>query len=102
MIAPRRLVGTGAERPCPVIYAFVKYCSSARRTAGPVANDPSPGRSHGRYTCAALVNAQHELTFRKRRVRDEGKDTELDRLVAGWGNEIQRLRGVSGLRFAKY
>jgi hypothetical protein len=41
---------------------------------------------------AALVNAQHELAFRKRRVRDEGKDAELDGLVAGWRNEIQRLR----------
>jgi len=41
---------------------------------------------------AALVNAQHELAFRKRRVRDEGKDAELHGLVAGWRNEIQRLR----------
>jgi protease PrsW len=41
---------------------------------------------------AALVNAQHELAFRKRRVRDEGKDPERDTLAAGWRDEIQRLR----------
>jgi protease PrsW len=45
-----------------------------------------------RRASAALVNAQHELAFRKRRMRDEGKDPELDGLVAGWRNEIQRLR----------
>ena len=41
---------------------------------------------------AALVNAQHELAFRKRRVRDEGRDPDADRLVDGWRNEIRRLR----------
>ncbi len=41
---------------------------------------------------AALVNAQHELAFRKRRVRDEGADPEADRLVAGWREDIRRLR----------
>jgi protease PrsW len=43
---------------------------------------------------AALVNAQHELAFRKRRVRDEGKDPEDDPLVDGWRKEIRRLRGA--------
>ena len=42
---------------------------------------------------AALVNAQHELAFRKRRVRDRGEDPELDRLVARWRDEIRRLNG---------
>src|SRR5262245_16469441 len=46
----------------------------------------------GRRASAALVNAQHELAFRKRRVRDEGRDPELDRLANGWRDEIQRLR----------
>jgi hypothetical protein len=41
---------------------------------------------------AALVNAQHELAFRKRRVRDAGRDPEADRLVDGWRAEIRRLR----------
>jgi protease PrsW len=41
---------------------------------------------------AALVNAQHELAFRKRRVHDEGGDPELDSLVAGWREDIRRLR----------
>jgi hypothetical protein len=41
---------------------------------------------------AALVNAQHELAFRKRRVRQEGGDPERDRLVAGWREEIRRRR----------
>lgn len=43
---------------------------------------------------AALVNAQHELAFRKRRVRDAQGDVESDRLVAGWRAEIERLRGI--------
>jgi RsiW-degrading membrane proteinase PrsW (M82 family) len=43
-------------------------------------------------TSAALVNAQHELAFRKRRVRDADRDPERDRLVAGWRAEVQRLR----------
>jgi hypothetical protein len=44
---------------------------------------------------AALVNAQHELAFRKRRVRDEGNDPERDGLVAGWREDIRRLRLVA-------
>jgi len=43
---------------------------------------------------AALVNAQHELAFRRRRVRDTGKDPDADPLVVGWRNEIRRLRGL--------
>lgn len=43
-------------------------------------------------TSAALVNAQHELAFRKRRVRDEGGDPDADSLVAGWREDIRRLR----------
>ena len=45
---------------------------------------------------AALVNAQHELAFRKRRVRDRGGDPEQDPLAAGWREDIRRLR-LSGL-----
>ena len=41
---------------------------------------------------AALVNAQNELAFRKRRVRNEGGDPERDSLVAGWREDIRRLR----------
>jgi hypothetical protein len=44
---------------------------------------------------AALVNAQHELAFRKRRVREEGKDVESDRLAAGWRDEIGHLRPLT-------
>jgi RsiW-degrading membrane proteinase PrsW (M82 family) len=47
-----------------------------------------------RRESAALVNAQNELAFRKRRVRDDGKDPERDRLVAGWREEIRRLRAA--------
>jgi RsiW-degrading membrane proteinase PrsW (M82 family) len=43
---------------------------------------------------AALVNAQHELAFRKRRVRNQGQDPDQDRLVAGWRRDIDRLRGT--------
>jgi hypothetical protein len=45
-------------------------------------------------TSAALVNAQNELAFRKRRVREEGGNPELDELVAGWREDIRRLRSV--------
>lgn len=41
---------------------------------------------------AALVNAQSELAFRKRHVRDDGGDPEHDSLVAGWREDIRRLR----------
>ncbi len=43
-------------------------------------------------TSAALVNAQHELAFRKRRVREEGADPKEDILVAGWREDIRHLR----------
>lgn len=42
---------------------------------------------------AALVNAQHELAFRKRRVKDLGADPEQDSLIAAWRRDIDRLRG---------
>jgi hypothetical protein len=45
-------------------------------------------------TSAALVNAQNELAFRKRRVKEEGGDPELDELVAEWREDIRRLRGL--------
>jgi hypothetical protein len=41
---------------------------------------------------AALINAQHELAFRKRRARDEGNDPETDFLAGGWREDIRRLR----------
>jgi RsiW-degrading membrane proteinase PrsW (M82 family) len=44
---------------------------------------------------AALVNAQHELAFRKRRVRDRGEDPGQDPLVLGWRRDIERLRESS-------
>jgi protease PrsW len=44
----------------------------------------------------ALVNAQHELAFRKRRVRDEGGDPDEDALVRLWRDEIVLLRGPAG------
>jgi RsiW-degrading membrane proteinase PrsW (M82 family) len=43
---------------------------------------------------AALVNAQHELAFRKRRVRDEGQDPDRDSIAVGWRVEIWRLRAA--------
>jgi RsiW-degrading membrane proteinase PrsW (M82 family) len=49
-------------------------------------DDLQPRRS------AALVNAQHELAFRKRRVRQEGGDPERDELVASWRRDIAQLR----------
>jgi len=43
---------------------------------------------------AALVNAQHELAFRKRRARNEGRDPETDPLVRAWRDEIRMLRAL--------
>jgi protease PrsW len=43
---------------------------------------------------AALVYAQHELAFRKRRVRHEGRDPDRDTLAVAWRDEIFRLRAV--------
>src|SRR5262245_7674181 len=43
------------------------------------------------HASAALVNAQHELAFRKNRVRNGGGDPEQDPLVAGWREDIRRL-----------
>jgi len=40
----------------------------------------------------ALVNAQNELAFRKRRLADRGYDPELDPVVAGRRAEIAKLR----------
>ena len=40
----------------------------------------------------ALVRLQHELAFRKQRVRDRGGDPEHDPLVARWRAEIGMLR----------
>jgi RsiW-degrading membrane proteinase PrsW (M82 family) len=45
-----------------------------------------------RCRSAVLVNAQNELAFRKRRVRDDGADPDEDPLVAGWRQEIAELR----------
>ena len=46
-----------------------------------------------RAASAALVNAQNELAFRKRRLRDRGFDPEQDAVVARRRDEIARLRG---------
>ncbi len=40
----------------------------------------------------AIVRAQHELAFRKRRVRTEGGDPDADPLVASWRAKLARLR----------
>jgi protease PrsW len=42
----------------------------------------------------ALVNAQHELAFRKHRVAAGGGDPETDPLVVGWRTKIAHLRAV--------
>lgn len=50
-------------------------------------------RIHPRHS-AAIVEAQHELAFRKRRVKDEGASPDRDRLVRAWRAEIERLRSL--------
>ena len=49
-------------------------------------------KSVDRRRSAALVNAQHELAFRKQAVIAEGEDPESDELVASWRREIADLR----------
>lgn len=49
--------------------------------------------AHRRHSCA-IVEAQHELAFRKRRVKDDGGDPEFDPLVIAWRRELERLRGI--------
>jgi protease PrsW len=44
---------------------------------------------------ALLVNAQHELAFRKHYVRRQGSDPEQDPIVAGWREDIRRLRDAA-------
>ena len=46
-----------------------------------------------RATSAQLVNAQNELAFRKRRLRDRGIDPDSDPVSARWREEIAVLRG---------
>jgi len=46
-----------------------------------------------RATSAKLVNAQNELAFRKRRLRDRGFDPASDPVSARWREEIAVLRG---------
>ncbi|MGH8657130.1 MAG: PrsW family intramembrane metalloprotease [Gammaproteobacteria bacterium] len=48
-----------------------------------------------RRQSAALVNAQHELAFRKRRVCDRGGNPEADPVVKSWREEVRRLRGMA-------
>jgi protease PrsW len=50
-------------------------------------------RLHPRAS-AGLVRLQHELAFRKRRVRLRRRDPEVDPLVARWRVEIRRLRAT--------
>jgi RsiW-degrading membrane proteinase PrsW (M82 family) len=50
--------------------------------------------AHPRLSCA-IVEAQHELAFRKRRVKDDGGDPERDPLVLAWRGELERLRGIA-------
>src|SRR5215470_9576669 len=47
------------------------------------------------HTSAALVNAQNELAFRKRRLKDTGLDPERDPLVAALRREIARVRKLA-------
>jgi protease PrsW len=44
------------------------------------------------HTSAALVNAQNELAFRKRRLKDYDQDPDRDPRVVAWRTEIARLR----------
>jgi RsiW-degrading membrane proteinase PrsW (M82 family) len=45
-----------------------------------------------RAASAALINAQRELAFRKRRARDQGRNPDRDQLTTEWRRAIERLR----------
>ena len=45
-----------------------------------------------RQASSALVNAQNELAFRRRRLRDRGFDPAADPVVAQWRSQIGELR----------
>ena len=47
----------------------------------------------GEIKTIQLVNAQNELAFRKRRLRDPGIDPDSDPVSARWREEIAVLRG---------
>jgi hypothetical protein len=42
------------------------------------------------------INAQNELAFRKRRLRDRGFDPAADPVVAQWRSQIGELRRILG------
>ncbi len=46
-------------------------------------------------TAAALVNAQNELAFRKRWLREAGKDLENDAIAARLREQIRHLHTAS-------
>jgi RsiW-degrading membrane proteinase PrsW (M82 family) len=52
-------------------------------------------RGMPRSISSALVNAQNELAFRKRRVREDGEDPERDHLANRWREKIRHLRQMS-------
>jgi hypothetical protein len=43
---------------------------------------------------AALVKAQNELAFRKRRLKDLGLNPLLDPVIADWRRQIAQLRRI--------
>jgi protease PrsW len=45
-------------------------------------------------TSAAIVNAQNEVAFRKRRLKADGEDPDRDQLIQAWRSEIARLRRI--------
>jgi RsiW-degrading membrane proteinase PrsW (M82 family) len=53
--------------------------------------------THHRATSCALVNAQNELAFRKRRLRDRGHDPEADLIVGARRVQIAALRRQLGV-----
>ena len=64
-----------------------------RRDHGRPPLSHAAGRRHAPGNSAALVNAQNELAFRKRRLRDRGFDPDSDPVSARWREEIAVLRG---------
>src|SRR5262245_18464359 len=83
-VIQRELAGEVGGAVTPVEYEAIKRDSILRTRR--ITNT-------ARRRSEALVNAQHELAFRKYRVTAAGDDPETDPLVAGWRAEISQLRG---------
>lgn len=80
----QELVGEGPDIVAPAELSGIEHLK-------PLGNRVISGV--GYWRSKNIVNAQNEIAFRKHRLRAEGRDPEADPLIAGWREEVRRLRG---------